>query len=149
MSKLDASTKKKIYTHKGDKKLKQKYNTDLIFRPKENSSKLSHNTTPTAAQVAYTSHEKDNNQLRNKKNLRFSDKKAQQPTANGNDEPKTYFPQFGCEEYISRFDYLRNNLCFKTGIAKREVPKFQMKKVTLRNYTPKILNQEVNMGMWI
>ncbi|KAJ8958489.1 hypothetical protein NQ318_002283 [Aromia moschata] len=50
---------------------------------------------------------------------------------------------------ISQFDYLRNNLRIKSCVGNREVFRFQMKKITIRNYTPKILRQEVNMGMWI
>lgn len=47
-------------------------------------------------------------------------------------------------------DYLRNNLQIKTCVCGNlEILKFQTKKVSFRNYTPKILNQEVNMGMWM
>ncbi|EFA05529.1 hypothetical protein TcasGA2_TC015716 [Tribolium castaneum] len=47
-------------------------------------------------------------------------------------------------------DYLKNNLHIKTCVCgSREILKFQSKKTNFRNYTPKILNQEVNMGMWM
>lgn len=146
MSKVDASSKKS-HTRKNELKTKQKFNTEQISRPNEKDHfRSSYNTTPAGNQK--NSSYENGNQLRNKKNLRFSDKKGQQQQV----VCKTYFPHFGgedCEEFISQFDYLRNNLCIKTGIGNHQVLKFQMKKVTLRNYTPKTLNQEVNMGMWI
>ena len=47
-------------------------------------------------------------------------------------------------------DYLRNNLHIKFCVCgSREVSTFPNKKVSFRNYTPKILNQEINMGMWM
>lgn len=151
MSKPDASSKKKKYTPPSDQKPNTNHSKDLKSHNERTNPRSLYTTTPGAPQLPSSTYQNANNQLRNKKNLRFSDKKRHRQTAGGFEEPKkTYFPQFGCEEYIpSRFDYLRNNLCIKTGIANQEALKFQMKKITLRNYTPKILNQEVNMGMWI
>ncbi|CAH2009399.1 unnamed protein product [Acanthoscelides obtectus] len=51
--------------------------------------------------------------------------------------------------YSAQFEYIRNNLCIKFCIGNRDLFRFQRKKVSIRNYTPKSLNQEVNLGMWI
>ncbi|KAL1502396.1 hypothetical protein ABEB36_007542 [Hypothenemus hampei] len=45
--------------------------------------------------------------------------------------------------------YLKHNLYIKSAVGNTNVLNYQMKKVSFRNYTPKILSQEVNMGMWI
>ncbi|RZC35276.1 hypothetical protein BDFB_013496 [Asbolus verrucosus] len=50
----------------------------------------------------------------------------------------------------AQFDYLKNNLHIKFCICgSRELLKFQTAKLSFRNYTPKILDQEINMGMWM
>lgn len=50
---------------------------------------------------------------------------------------------------IAHNEYLRHNLYIKSAVEKQNALSFQLKKVSFRNYTPKILSQEVNMGMWI
>lgn len=52
---------------------------------------------------------------------------------------------------LSQFDYIRNNLQIKSCLgANRNIFTFHSKKnLTIRNYTPKILNQEINMGLWM
>lgn len=143
MSKCNVATKR-TQSDKSDQKSKEKYKTDLIARARAKENlKASYNTTPGDKFCSRNFYEIDN-QLRNKNNLRYGDKRRQLEATY-----KTYFPQFENEEHISQFDYLRNNLCIKSCIGTRDVLKFQMKKITFRNYTPKILNQEVNMGMWI
>ncbi|KAJ3620553.1 hypothetical protein MTP99_004492 [Tenebrio molitor] len=50
----------------------------------------------------------------------------------------------------AQHDYLRNNLHIKSCVCgNREILRCQTKKISFRNYTPKILNQEINMGMWM
>lgn len=50
----------------------------------------------------------------------------------------------------NQFDYLKKNLFIKSRVdTECELWQFQQRKVSFRNYTPKILNQEVNMGMWM
>lgn len=54
------------------------------------------------------------------------------------------------ESPINHFEYLKNNLHIKTCIwGNKQVLEFQVKKISFREYTPKILDQEINMGMWI
>ncbi|XP_076256308.1 uncharacterized protein LOC143193801 [Rhynchophorus ferrugineus] len=53
------------------------------------------------------------------------------------------------EPDCSQFQYLRHNLYIKSAVEKQNDFNFQKKKVSFRNYTPKILRQEVNMGMWM
>lgn len=143
MSKCDVATKR-TYADKNNPKPKEKYKTDLLSRARvKENLKVSYNTTPVDKFSARNLYENDN-QLRNKNNLRYGDQKRQREATY-----KTYFPQFENEEHISQFDYLRNNLYIKTCLGNCDVLKCQMKKITFRNYTPKILNQEVNMGMWI
>lgn len=49
-----------------------------------------------------------------------------------------------------QYDYIRNNLYIKSAVDREKtILKFQLKKVSIRNYTPKTINQEINMGMWI
>ncbi|XP_066258155.1 uncharacterized protein [Euwallacea similis] len=45
--------------------------------------------------------------------------------------------------------YLRHNLYIKSAIENQNLLNSQIKKNSIRNYTPKILSQEVNLGMWI
>lgn len=48
---------------------------------------------------------------------------------------------------VDQYNYLRNNLIIKSGVENQDSR--YPKKISIRNYTPKILNQEINMGMWI
>ncbi|KAL3271323.1 hypothetical protein HHI36_021811, partial [Cryptolaemus montrouzieri] len=51
---------------------------------------------------------------------------------------------------VSQFDYIKHNLFIKSCVGSEfELWQFQAKKKSFRNYTPKILDQEANMGMWI
>lgn len=50
----------------------------------------------------------------------------------------------------SHADYLKRNLYIKSALDKEScLLRFQAKKLSIRNYIPKIINQELNMGMWI
>lgn len=51
----------------------------------------------------------------------------------------------------SQKEYISNHLKIKAGIyeTKTKTNKFPTKKSTIRDYTPKIINQDVTMGMWI
>lgn len=48
-------------------------------------------------------------------------------------------------------DYIKRHLYIKSCVDNEQsVWKFQpQQKVSIRNYTPKAINQEMNMGMWI
>lgn len=143
MSKTDPASRRTDF-YKSEPKSKQKYATDLGCKSNlKDNLKVSYDTTLVDKFASRISFENDD-QLRNKKKFRFCDKKRQQEATR-----KTYFSQFGSDEFSSQFDYLRNNLCIKTCIANQKVVKLQMTKITFRNYTPKILSQEVNIGMWI
>lgn len=51
---------------------------------------------------------------------------------------------------ISQSEYMKRHLYIKTGVDhERSVLRYQLKKVSIRNYTPKAINQDINMGMWI
>ncbi|XP_018569558.1 uncharacterized protein LOC108909651 isoform X2 [Anoplophora glabripennis] len=104
-----------------DDKIKDKYKTELIIRPRcKEVIKQAYNTTPVA-----------------KNSPKNQDKKKDDHTSDRRTDDS---PQF---------EYIKKNLCIKTCIGNGEVLRFQVKKVTIRNYTPKILNQEINMGMWM
>lgn len=110
----------------------EKFNTDLFSRSKSTENfKAFYYSTPS-------------DKFKNKKILRFCDKHTQR-------EPsfQVCFQKLKHESCIPQFEYLRNNLCIKTRIGTQDGLQFQMKKISFRNYTPKILNQEMNMGMWI
>lgn len=101
----------------GDDRIKDKYKTELIVRPKNKEAiRQAYNTTPADK---YTP-------------KKHPDKKKEETT-----------------DHSPQFEYIKKNLCVKTCIGNGEVLRFQVKKVTIRNYTPKILNQEINMGMWM
>lgn len=54
------------------------------------------------------------------------------------------------QRVTNHFDYLKHNLFIKSRVGTDCAEwQFQQQKISFRNYTPKILNQEVNMGMWI
>lgn len=46
-------------------------------------------------------------------------------------------------------DYMKRHLFIKSCIDRDRGLKFQVKKANLRNYTPKVIDQEVNLGMWM
>lgn len=46
-------------------------------------------------------------------------------------------------------DYMKRHLFIKSCIDRDLALKFQAKKTNLRNYTPKAIDQEVNLGMWM
>lgn len=50
----------------------------------------------------------------------------------------------------SQNDYMKRHLYVKSCVDKEQSEwKFQEQKVSIRNYTPKVINQEINMGMWM
>ncbi|KAK5638303.1 hypothetical protein RI129_012598 [Pyrocoelia pectoralis] len=50
----------------------------------------------------------------------------------------------------SQHDYIKQHLYIKCCVDKEKAPwKFQAQKISFRNYTPKTINQEMNMGMWM
>lgn len=103
-----------------DDRTKDKYKTELIIRPKNKEiTRQICNTTPA-------------DKYSPKQHPKRKDEHADRRTDSS--------PQF---------EYIKKNLCIKTCIGNGEVLRFQVKKVTIRNYTPKILNQEINMGMWM
>lgn len=122
MSKLEARQRKQSFGP-------NKFKTDLIVRTKtKEHAPPSYNTTP-GDKYTCRHHEE-----RAEKSVHFTDRE---------------FVVERREVHSAQYDYIKNNLCIKSCIGDREVLRFQMKKVSFRNYTPKILNQEVNMGMWI
>lgn len=46
------------------------------------------------------------------------------------------------QQQSSKSDYIKRHLYFKCCVNRNS-------KVTIRNYTPKIISQEINMGMWM
>lgn len=47
-------------------------------------------------------------------------------------------------------DYMKHHLLIKSCLDKeRSLLRTGVKKISIRNYTPKILGQEINMGMWM
>ncbi|KAK9871984.1 hypothetical protein WA026_015229 [Henosepilachna vigintioctopunctata] len=51
---------------------------------------------------------------------------------------------------VTQFDYIKHNLLIKSCVcSESKLWQIQPKKKSFRNYTPKILDQEVNMGMWM
>lgn len=51
----------------------------------------------------------------------------------------------------SQNDYMKRHLYIKSCVDNEtSAPwRFQAQKVSIRNYTPKAINQELNMGMWM
>lgn len=46
-------------------------------------------------------------------------------------------------------EYLRKNLLIKCCVDKERTIPLQTKKVSIRDYKPKVITQEIDMGMWI
>ncbi|XP_019769848.2 uncharacterized protein LOC109544221 [Dendroctonus ponderosae] len=100
-----------------------KYWTDLILRPHRNEIIAGYNTTPGE-----------------KFAIRYPPYNWQRFTRSRS-ENDCSIPQY---EY-----YLKHNLYIKSAVETQNLLGLQTKNVTFRNYTPKSLSQEVNMGMWI
>lgn len=60
-------------------------------------------------------------------------------------QPNQYYQQKTPQNTDSdaQYEYIRNHLYIKTGIQGGK------KKSSFRNYIPKVINQEINMGMWM
>lgn len=150
MNKPDPGQKKSKYPNAESR---IKYKTDIIVRPKlkELFTPL-YNTTPVEKYSWRPSSDKKSEPNyyfkiaeHHKNQISFGKNKSEADWKNS-DESQNHYHQSSSK---SQFEYINNNLCIKSCIGNREVLRFQMKKVSFRNYTPKILNQEINMGMWI
>lgn len=64
--------------------------------------------------------------------------------------PSDSKPIHQCQPKIENFEFSTKNLHIKScACGNREIFIIQSKKPTFRNYKPKILSQEVSMGMWM
>lgn len=148
---------------KNEKKVKDKYKTDLIRPKKKEILQPIYNTTPSdrysskyncCYKEKYSLNDSkliyDNGKCISAKGTCVSNKHHNSgETSKGTSEKNKAFEKNYWSCY-SQCDYLRNNLCIKSCIGKHpEELKFQMRNANFRNYTPKILNQEINLGMWI
>lgn len=81
-------------------------------------------------------------QIRHKHSLEKKDNKRDVISASG-----------GTKAHITEGevrDYMRNHLFIKSCLdQERTLIRSAPKKISIRNYTPKILGQEINMGMWM